>query len=68
MTGYTPFELLFGRKPRLPIDLIFSDAKGDDHLKSQTYQEYRRKWEEGMREAYDIAARNAGASGQKGKC
>lgn len=66
-TGYTPFELLFGRKPRLPIDLIFSDAKGDDHLKSQTYQEYRCKWEEGMREAYDIAARNAGASGQKGK-
>ena len=55
-TGFSPFYLMFGRSPRLQIDLLFdldnSPQQGD-------YQDYVRTWQAGMKQAYDIASRNA---------
>ena len=59
-TGYSPFFLLFGRSPRLPIDIIL----GLDH---QSERKTVQQWSKGMQEAYKLAAKNATNSAQKGK-
>lgn len=64
-TGYSPFYLLFGRHPRLPLDILFrpsSEKHGEeDHAK------YVKGWTERMQEAYRIASENATHSVKKGK-
>lgn len=63
-TGFSPFYLMFGRSPRLPIDLLFdldsSPQQGD-------YQDYVRTWQAGMKQAYDIASRNTMKSSARSK-
>uniref|UniRef100_A0A3P8TE73 Gypsy retrotransposon integrase-like protein 1 n=2 Tax=Amphiprion percula TaxID=161767 RepID=A0A3P8TE73_AMPPE len=63
-TGYSPFFLLFGRLPRLPVDLLFGIEQQDS---PGPYQDYVDKWRQRMTEAYNIATRNAGKSSQRGK-
>ena len=58
-TGYAPFFLLYGRSPRLPIDIVFGlDTEG-----SKSVQD----WTAGMHEAYEIARQNAKFAAAKGK-
>lgn len=52
-TGFSPFHLLFGRAPRLPIDWIFRRTQ-DSHAGS--HLEYVKKWKAAMREAHNLAA------------
>ena len=63
-TGYAPFFLLFGRAPRLPIDLMFN-LKPPDGFSS--YPEYVKKWRNAMSEAYKIASETAQQHAQRGK-
>ena len=51
-TGYSPFYLLFGRNPRLPVDLLLTHDT--DETQRQTL--YIAKWKNAMEEAYNTAA------------
>ena len=62
-TGYSPFFLLFGRSPRLPIDVIF-DIKP---TACSSYPTYIKEWQTAMKEAYDIATKKSQLSGLRGK-
>ena len=50
-TGYAPYFLVFGRKPRLPIDLILSETEAG----VRNCPQYVNDWTNSMKEAYRIA-------------
>ena len=50
-TGYSPFYLLYGREPRLPVDLAFEPAQKEE----KSYLAYVEDWQKAMKEAYKIA-------------
>uniref|UniRef100_H3AT57 Gypsy retrotransposon integrase-like protein 1 n=1 Tax=Latimeria chalumnae TaxID=7897 RepID=H3AT57_LATCH len=65
-TGFSPFFLLYGRHPKLPIDLIFGlgpKSEGD----TDTYQGYAEHWKRQMKEAYQLASENIRKSTTRGK-
>ncbi len=55
-TGFSPYYLLFGRSPRLPIDLMFNLQANE---KQQSYADYVANWRTRMQEAYEIASKTA---------
>ena len=73
-TQFSPFFLLFGREPRLPIDDAFPVLKNtalniggpDDSVvpvrKSDAFGHFVNTWNLRMRQAYDIANNNVGKS------
>lgn len=63
-TGYSQYFLVFGRNPRLPIDLIF-DIKEDGSPTSRA--SYVEEWEARMKEAYKIAGGMARRAGEKAR-
>ena len=63
-TMFSPFQLLFGRSPRLPIDLMFNLHPDEDSI---AYDDYVGKWNQAMREAYSIARHHANKSAKMGK-
>ena len=54
-TQFSPFTLLFGRLPRLPIDFMFP---AEEYSNKISYPEYVDKRKDAMREAYDVARIN----------
>ena len=54
--GYSPYYLMFGREPRLPIDLILDNPESPV---PKNHTDYLKQWEKRMSEAYKIAAKNA---------
>ncbi|KAL1280034.1 hypothetical protein QQF64_014634 [Cirrhinus molitorella] len=63
-TGYAPYFLIFGRSPRLPIDLLFNLGKDESH---DTYDDYMIQWKKRMQEAYQIATQTALKGAARGK-
>ncbi|KAK7883916.1 hypothetical protein WMY93_027039 [Mugilogobius chulae] len=55
-TGFTPYELMFGRQPRLPIDLVFGLPMGTSSL---NHSEYVQKLKAQLEKSYQLAAENA---------
>ena len=64
VTGFSPYYLLYGRSPRLPVDLLFNlqprEAK-------ESYIEYVQNWLNRMRQAYEIASKTAAREALPGK-
>lgn len=54
VTGYAPYCLLYGRNPRLPIDLMFGRKPGEC---GTSHDHYVAKWKKCMEEAYELASR-----------
>uniref|UniRef100_A0A672KG77 Gypsy retrotransposon integrase-like protein 1 n=1 Tax=Sinocyclocheilus grahami TaxID=75366 RepID=A0A672KG77_SINGR len=64
VTGFSPFYLLYGRSPRLPVDMLFNLLGEADEGSHQNYVE---QWRRGMQEAYTIARENAHKAAQRSK-
>ena len=56
-TLFSPFDLLFGRAPQLPTDIIFGNTTA---CTSKQYPQYLKEWKAVMMEAHKIAAAKAG--------
>lgn len=63
-TGYSPFFLLFGRHPRLPVDLMFGIEGETNH---ENHSQYVEKWRKVMTEAYELAGRKSREVGTRAK-
>lgn len=61
-TGYAPFYLMYGRIPRLPIDVMFHGVGRDDDITD--YCSYVEKMRDDLKEALNHAQANASASQQ----
>ena len=63
-TGFSPFYLLFGRHPKLPIEIVFNMGH---HSPVNSYSDYVNKWKTAMEEAYAIARRRSRAASERNK-
>ncbi|XP_042254131.1 uncharacterized protein LOC121887433 [Thunnus maccoyii] len=65
VTGFTPYELMFGRQPRLPVDLAFGlPVCGSQHT---SHSEYVQNLKSRLEESYKIAMDNAAKTAHKNK-
>ena len=62
--GFSPYELLFGRKPRLPIDINFGMTKTTVCTR---YPAYLKDWRNAIEQAYKIAAEKSGQCMKRGR-
>lgn len=55
-TGFSPFLLMFGRKPRLPVDLAFGIERGEKYVSHSKYVDELRT---NLKSSYELATRSA---------
>ncbi|XP_052455381.1 uncharacterized protein LOC128015538 [Carassius gibelio] len=64
-TGFSPYELMFGRQPRLPIDIAFGLPVKDSS--STSHSQYVKNLKYQLRESYRLATKNAEKVANKNK-
>ena len=64
VTGYSPFQLMFGRNPRLPIDQQFGLMNDEEEV---SYNEYVEDLRSKLEESYEIAKKKMGYQQGKSK-
>lgn len=64
-TGFSPYELMFGRQPRLPIDIAFGLPVKDSS--STSHSQYVKNLKSQLRESYQLATKNAEKVADKNK-
>lgn len=62
-TGYAPFYLMFGRIPRLPVDIMFHNVERDNDITD--YDSYVKRMRDDLKEALVLAQVNANSSQQR---
>ncbi|RXN11607.1 Retrovirus-related Pol polyprotein from transposon 412 [Labeo rohita] len=65
VTGFTPYELMFGRKPRLAVDLAFGLPLNQDQ--KVTHSQYVESLKKRIEESYKLASHNAQKVADKNK-
>ena len=64
-TGYSPFFLLFGRDPTLPIDLLL--CTDSNTVRNKNHGKFVKDWKRQMEEAYKLAQERSGSRKLKDK-
>lgn len=64
-TGYSPYQLLFGREARLPIDICFGISPAGE--KGVTHLQYVEKMKAELQQAYQLAAETSLKAHQRNK-
>ncbi|XP_023181681.1 uncharacterized protein LOC111606158 [Xiphophorus maculatus] len=65
VTGYSPYELMFGRCPRLPIDLAFGLPVFEE--KCPSHSQYVQNLKSRLKESYQMASKNSARSAERNK-
>lgn len=64
-TGFSPYELMFGRQPRLPLDIALGLPGKDSSQVS--HSQYVQHLKSHLKESYEVASRNAQKMAEKNK-
>ena len=59
-TNFSPYYLMFGRQPRLPIDFIFHVDVENNPKMQKSYVKYADEWEKSMNQAFEIVKKHTG--------
>ncbi|CAI5682211.1 unnamed protein product [Oreochromis niloticus] len=65
VTGFTPYELMFGRQPRLPVDLAFGLPVKEQRHKS--HSQYVQDLKSRLEQSYEVATRIAAKVAERNK-